>query len=321
MQRRHALLFAAAATGARAWAQVPGGSAPRSITWLGQHRGEQVLIDRFVARMEALGWARGRDFTLETRLAGDATRMPALAAELVALHPSLMIGTGNQAIAALKAATTSIPIVMMGSAAPVGVGFVRSLARPGGNITGVTYHPVEIGAKMVEALKAAAPRASRITLVWNPDFPGLSFYKTHFDSSLARLKLESTYLDVRRPQDFTAAAVLAQRPDAVVVVLDPVTTVLFPAISRFAIEHKLPTISAHRAFTTEGGMLALTPDLEEFVQNGTELVVRVLRGANPGELPVREPSRFNLIANLKTARAIGLAIPREVLLQANEVME
>lgn len=319
MHRRHAITVAATTLAALARAQ---GTKPAPIIgWLGQHRGEQRLVDIFTAKLEHLGLVRGRDFVIESRLNEDPSRRAALAAELLALRPALVLATGNHSIAAVKALTTSIPIVMFGAAAPVAVGFVRSLASPGGNITGISYHPVEVGGKMVELLRAAAPRVGRVTLIWNPDFPGLALYKPHFDSALARLKIESNYFDVRRADDFSPAAVMARRPEALIAILDPVVSTLYPAIARLALEHRLPTMSAHRLFTQEGGLLALLPDVDEMAQNTADIVARILRGAKPADIAVREPTRFQLIVNQRTARSIGLALPRDLLLQASEVLE
>jgi putative ABC transport system substrate-binding protein len=284
----------------------------------------QPILDGIVAQLARAGDLRGRDFSLESRFAErQVERLPSLARELVALRPAMIIAATNAATAAVLAETRSIPIVMFNSVSPVTMGFVGSLAHPGGSVTGTTYNPLEIGGKMVEALHAIAPRVKRVTVIWNPESQGgaMKLYKPFADRAAQRLNLAYTYIDLARAEDFSPADVLATRPEALYLPADSVVLSLMPQILRLASEQKWPTISVLRLAVELGALVALLPEQAEIEQNVADLVHQLLHGASAGNLPVREPTRFQLVLNMKTARAVGLAIPKDVLLQATEVLE
>jgi putative ABC transport system substrate-binding protein len=326
--RRSLLAFAFSSAAGRALAQVPspGHPSPPLIAWLSQEVRETggPFVEGILENLGKLGDVRGRDFILESRFAErQLSRIPVLARELVAMRPALIIAFSNTVTAAVLAETRSIPVIFVNSVSPVANGLVASLARPGGSATGTTYNPLEIGGKMVEALYAVAPRARRVTVVWNPDSQNgaMRLYKPFTDRAAQRLHLAYTYVNLARAQDFTAAAILATRPEALYVATDPVVMSVMPDVLRIASDYKLPSISVYRGFAEAGGLLALLPDQVENLENVADLVHRVLHGANPGELPVREPTRFQLVLNMRTARAIGLPITRDMLMQASEVID
>jgi putative ABC transport system substrate-binding protein len=319
MKRRTLLLAAGAVLPASR-----ASAAPRRIGWLSPFAPDfaQLLVDSVTARLRGLGHIAGRDIEIHTRFANrDYEKLPQLARELVALDPALIVSTNNNSTQHLMRATKTIPIVMAGALSPVQVGLVNSLARPGGNVTGTTNNQPEIAGKMLEVLRAAAPRLVRVTTVWNSQVPGMLQYQQPLERTARRLGITPSYVDIHRAEDFSMEALVATRPDGVIVTYDTAVAAHADAIVRAAREHKWLTLGVLKPFVQEGGLLALYPDSAEFEQNVAEIIDQILRGKKVADIPVRDPSRFQLTVSNATARALGITLPRELLLQANEVIE
>ncbi|MBI3371966.1 MAG: ABC transporter substrate-binding protein [Betaproteobacteria bacterium] len=278
-------------------------------------------MQEFTTRLNELGYVEGRDLLFERRFADRVVeRLTTFARELVALKPALIVAAPSYAVAAALQATRSIPIVMLGVSNPVEAGFVTSLARPGGNVTGTTYNQPEIAGKMVEIVKAAAPRTSRITIIWNPDAPGLQVFKPYADRAAGALGIAIHYVDIRRPEDFAIDMVLRGRPEALYVVTDAIFAPHMESIIRVALERKLPSIGIPRRFVEAGGLLYYGLDLRELWRTSATYVDRILKGANPADLPIQQPTKYELIINDKTAKALGITIPQSLRVRADEVI-
>ena len=279
----------------------------------------------FLAALKDLGWIEDRTLFLETRYAaGQSDRLPALAAELVRLKVDVIITFLNQETLAAQQATPSIPIVMFLGVYPVQAGFVSSLARPGGNITGTTVGPVT-GGKYRELLKEVIPNLTRVTVLLDPTFPGLAdaMSRERVEVEGRKLGLTLTPIAVRRPDDVeqALARVAKERPGALwVVPVGPIAAHVQHVIA-FATKERLPTIFPARFFVDAGGLMSYGYDRENLVRRSASYVDRILKGAQPADLPVEEPTKFELVINLKTAKALGLAIPPSLLQRADQVIE
>ena len=272
-----------------------------------------------------LGYVEGKDFTVEYRF---GERRPgavdALAAELVQLKVDVIVAAGDPAIQAAQRATTTLPIVMVAAGDPVRGGLVASLARPGGNITGMTFLSRELAAKRLEILKEAVPTASRVAVLWNPDNPGglLGFKATQAAAETLRLTLQS--FEVRKVADFEPAfrAMADAHAQANIVLTDPLTSAFGGRlVADLAMKGRLPIMCELREFTDSGGLISYGPSLLSMAQRTATYVDKILKGAKPGDLPVEQPTKFELVINLKTARALGLTIPPSVLIRAEEVIQ
>lgn len=278
----------------------------------------------FASWMRSAGYEEGRNLAIEWRYAeGDASRLPALAEELVRLKVELIMASFNDAIAAARRATRSIPIVMFNSVNPVEQGFVESLARPGGNVTGTAWSAPEITAKILQVLQEAAPRAKRVAAIGNTSMRGAREYGVSSAQGASKLGMEARAFPTGRPEEIAGALeqIAAYRPQALYVALDPVLASGMADIVAFALKHKLPAIANASLFVDAGGLLCYGPDVKELAEHTGGYVTRILGGAKPADLPVQLPSRFELVVNLKTAKLIGLKIPQSILLRADRVIE
>jgi putative ABC transport system substrate-binding protein len=312
-------LAALAAAGARA-----ADGEPWRVGWLGTSDSsqQQPLIDRFTRKIEARGYHVGRDLLLVPRLADNRLEaLPALAHELVATQPAAIVAVGSSCAAALARQTRTVPIVALYLTSPVETGLVASLAKPGGNVTGSTANQAELAGKLLEVLKIADRRVVRVAILRNPDNLGIQAYSPHAAQTAQRLGMHLHYVELRRREDLQLDALDQIRPDALYVVNDFVVNGLLPQLLAYALERRIASIGIDRAFARSGGLLALGPDLDEMDGNIAEYVDRVLHGAAPALLPVREPSRYDLAVNRATARAIGLPLSQELLLRAQEVID
>ncbi len=278
---------------------------------------EQTLRDR--------GWVTGQNLVIAYRQAeGKYDRLPALAAELVRLEPQVIVAVPTASARAAKGATSTIPIVMWGVADPIGEGLVGSLARPGGNVTGFTGSPpFETYAKQLQLLKEAVPAARRIAFLRNPpNAAGLPAVKIAQEAART-LGVELQVVDARAPEEFEPAfrAMAQARADALLVYGD---TAFFPHLGRLAelsLRHRLPTACSLREYTEAGGLMTYSINFADTVRQVAGYVDRLLRGAKPTELPVERPTKFELVINVKTAKALGLTVPPTLLLQADQVIE
>ena len=272
--------------------------------------------------LDALGYREGRNIVFEHRYAeGRPERLPDLAADLVRFKPDLIIAAGGDVAPFATRATATIPIVMITSADPVEGGLVASLARPGGNVTGVTFVSSELAGKRLQFLKEAAPRVTRVAVLWNPDHPDGEFPATHAAGGSLGIRVQS--LDVRGRDDFAGAfaAATRERTEAVIIVSSRLMTLNRARIIGFAAQNRLLLVSGWGPWAAEGGLLSYGPDLDAVIRSAAGHVDRILKGARPADIPVEQPTKFELVINLKTARDVGLTIPASLLARADRVIE
>ncbi|MBC5766244.1 ABC transporter substrate-binding protein [Ramlibacter albus] len=316
------VLSACLAAGATrtAWAQ----GEPRRVGWLvtGKRANAEGFVNGQFGRLASRGWRLGTDLVLVPRFAeNDLRALPALARELVATKPDIIVTGGSGPATAALGATRSIPIVVMYAAAPVEVGLVESLSRPGGNLTGTSAASPEFAGKLLDVLRSVRPSIERVAILRNPDNLGIQQYTPHAQAAAQRLGLKLHYFETRQPQQLRPEELDAARPDAIYVINDFVMGPLYATLARFALERRILSIGVDRNFVRAGGLLSLGPDQDEMEQVLVDYVDRILRGASPAVLPVREPTRFNLTINRRTAAAVGVTLTQELLLRAHEVLD
>src|SRR6516162_4017765 len=274
--------------------------------------------------LRELGWIEGKNLTFEARSAeDDLDRLPVLAAELVSLDVDVIVTVGTLAPLAAKRATSTIPIVMAFSGDPVGSGLVASLAHPGSNVTGLSGMAPDLAGKRLELVKDLLPEAHRVAVLWNAAnaYSAHSFKETVDAARMLAVELQS--LEVRAPADIDGAleAAMSQHADALIVIEDPLTIDHQAKIAEFAIRNRLPMMAGFKMFADAGGLISYGPNPGDFVRESVGYVAKILQGAKPSDLPVEQPTRFELVINLKTAKALGLTIPPLVLARADEVIE
>jgi ABC-type uncharacterized transport system substrate-binding protein len=323
--------FIALLGGAVAWplaARAQQGERVRRIGVLmgvADDREGQARVTALKQGLQELGWADGRNIQIETRFGGaDAARIRAHAAELVALAPDVIVGQTTPVIRALRQATSSIPIIMAAVNGPVDQGFVSSLAHPGGNITGFTFIDFEMVGKWLEMLKEAAHGISRAVLMFNPDTsPHYYVYLRSFEAVPRSIAVEVTAAPVRDIAEAEEAiATLGREPGGgLIVPPDAFTIVHDQLLVRLAQQHRVPAIYSYRTSVAKGGLMSYGPDPYDNFRRSASYVDRILKGAKPADLPVQQPTKFELAINLKTAKALGLQIPEKLLALADEVIE
>jgi putative ABC transport system substrate-binding protein len=274
------------------------------------------------ALLEA-GWAEGKNLTLDVRYPAQYARLPGFATELVALKPDVLASFGIPATQAAKRATTTIPIVMESLSDIVTSGLVLNLARPEGNVTGVSGFAADLSAKRLELIRELLPAAKRIGVLVNRANPVAVPILHEAEMAGQRLGLKLHVIDVRNAADLEPAfdALRRERTDALVLVTDPLLFTERPLIMKLAARHRMPAVYEHRLFPEGGGLLSYGPLAQERFQRMALYVDRILRGARPGDLPIERPTRFELVLNLKSAKALGLTIPPALLLRADQVIE
>jgi putative ABC transport system substrate-binding protein len=275
--------------------------------------------------LRALGYVEGRNIAYEVRFAeGKFDRLPGLAAELVALKPDVIGTQGGLALVAAKQATTTIPIVIALSVGDaVAVGWIASLARPGGNVTGMSDEVVQLSAKRMEILKEAAPQATRIAVVWNREDAGMTLRYREIEKAARTLNVDVQAFGVREPADFPTAfaEMTRRRPDAMFVVLDALTNVNRKQFIEFAAAQRIPAMYEAGFFVHDGGLMSYgSSALDEF-RRAAAYIDRILKGAKPADLPAEQPTRYYLSINMKTAAALGLTVPPSLLLRADDVVQ
>jgi len=277
---------------------------------------EQGLSDR--------GWFNGQNIAIEHRFAeGHFDRLPALAAELVGLRPDVIVADAAPATKAAKRATRSIPIVFAVHGDPIGAGDIESLSHPGGTITGLTLmHPELIG-KQLDLLKQAVPRASRVAVLWNAANSTKTLDWRELKPTARTLRIALQSREVRSPGDFDAAfaAIRDERPDALLTLGDALTFSARGSITDFAAKERLPALYQYREFVEGGGLMSYGADLADSFRRAAVYVDKILKGAKPADLPVEQPTKFELVINLKTAKALGLTIRPSLLQRADEVIQ
>jgi putative ABC transport system substrate-binding protein len=282
----------------------------------------QQLRQAFVKGLRDLGWIEGQTVVIEMRWGeGRIDEFPRIASELVALPVDLIVTWGPQVIRAAQQATATVPIVMAVVHEPVAFGFVKSLARPGGNITGLSFQDSELGTKRLELLKTIVPRMRRVALLWDPGGGGEIGVRA-MKASAQKLGLATQVLEVRRQEDFGPAFASARNQgDAVIQIASPFLATYRSRLIELAAAQRLPMTCETKLFVTEGCLMAYGPDFSEMSHRAAAYVDKILKGAKPADLPVQQPTKFELVINLKTAKALGLTIPQSLLQRADQLIE
>ena len=284
----------------------------------------QNLRHQFLLGLRDLGYIENRDFKLEERYAdGQLDQLPALAKELVQLPADIIAAGGEAAIRAAKQGTDQIPIVMLIAADPVISGFVATLARPGGNITGMSALASNMSGKRLELLQEIVPQTSRVAVLWNSG--NLSKVEEWKDTQNAGKTLGLTLhsIEARAPADFdnAFATILRERPDAMIAFTELLTLAFRDQIGKFAMANRLPMVAELREFAVAGGLASYGTSRPDLWRRAAAYVDKIVRGAKPAELPVEQPTRFELVINMKTAKALGIDVPPVMLTRADEVIE
>jgi putative ABC transport system substrate-binding protein len=284
------------------------------------------LLDAFRAGLHDLGYVEGHNLVIETRDAGGKPeRLPALLAELVATKPDVLVTTGRDGALAGKK-VTSIPVVAVVVGDPVGLGLVASLARPGGNLTGLSNMAPDLIAKCLEQLKLAVPHARRVAVLWHRDGSpqhAVSAMRRNAEAAGRGLGVTLQFVDVAGPDDLVRAfAEMSRgRADALVAVGSPMFFRARARLVEMAAQHRLPTVYQEREFVQAGGLMAYGPDYVEMFRRAATYVHKIVNGAKPADLPVEQPTKFELIINARTARALGLTMSPSVLARAHQIIE
>jgi len=285
---------------------------------------EANLVGPFREGLRDLGYVEGRNVLIEYRWAeGKYDRFPALIGELLALKVAEIVTAGTPATLAVKKATTSVPLVMTAVGDPVGTGIVPSLSHPGGNITGLTAISTEMDAKRLELLREVVPSVSYIALLWNAGSSLQVLAEKQVQAAAQVLRMRVLSLGVKTEEEIKSAlAVMArERPDALLVLADRLLLHHRALIMDFATRHRLPGVHAYRELVEAGGLMSFGPSYADMHKRAAYFVDRILKGAKPGDLPVERPRTFELVINLKVAKALGLTIPQSVLLRGTEIIQ
>jgi putative ABC transport system substrate-binding protein len=301
------------------WAQ----GTPRRIGVLNQTPTNLPLLKVWQDSLRDHGWVEGKNLITDRRSAeGHGERLPALAAELVALKPDVLVGSGPQVAVALKSATATIPVVFVAVFDPVAMGLVQSLSRPGGNITGLSTSAADMTGKDVEILRELVPSASKIALLVNPGNPMHRLVLAEVPSTARSLGVALPIVEATTAEelDTAFASAAAQHADAMIVLGDSLTNQEAPRVTALAANHHLPAIYLFRQFAP-GGLIVYGPDIADLLRRAGDYVDKILRGTKPADLPVEQPIKFELIINMKTAKALGLTVPPSLLVRADEVIE
>ena len=274
--------------------------------------------------LRELGWVEGQNIVIEYRWAeGRFDRLPDLAAELVRLKVDVIVGVPTSGALAAKNATRTIPIVGVSLTDPVGLGLIASLARPGGNVTGVSYSVgTDIFGKDLELLREVVPKVRRVAVLSNPDGPAQPLTISNIKGAAQSLGLQLLLLEARGPGDFDGAfaAMTRERVGALLVVTDPVFIPHRARLVNLAAKNRLPSIFSQRADVEAGGLMSYGPNFADMYRRAATYVDKILKGARPADLPVEQPTKFELVINLKAAKQIGLTIPQSVLYRADRVI-
>jgi putative ABC transport system substrate-binding protein len=283
-----------------------------------------AIWDPFRQGLRDLGYIEGRDIAIEYRSArGQSERLAVAATELAQLPVDVIVTFGSEATQAAKQATTTIPIVMAAIGDPVGAGFVASLARPGGNITGNSVLGAEVAGKRLQLLKLAVPTISRVAILWNPDNPSHPSYLDECKAAAPALGVEVLFVAVRSSDEFDSAfaAMMRERPDAFAMTGDILHQLHIGWIIDFLAKNRLPGMYLFRENVVAGGLMSYGASLPDLFRRAAGYVHKILQGTRPADLPVQQPIKFDLAINLKTAKALGLTIPEPFLLLADEIIE
>lgn len=285
---------------------------------------EANLIGPFRDGLRDLGYVEGQNILIEYRWAeGNYQRFPELIAELIASKVDVIVTAGTPATQAYQKARTSIPLVMVAVGDPVGTGIVASLNRPGGNITGLTSISPDLESKRIELLREVIPELSHIAVLWNPKNAFHAIENKQVETAAASFRMKVLYLGVETQDQIgnAFAQILEEGPEALLVLADRVFLHNRALIMDFATKYRLPGVYAYLELVEAGGLMSYGPSYADMHKRAATYVHKILKGAKPADLPVEQPTKFNLVVNLKTAKAFGLKIPQSLLLRADEVIE
>ncbi|MEA2794503.1 MAG: hypothetical protein QOI87_1883 [Bradyrhizobium sp.] len=296
----------------------------RRVGFLAMDVVEPTVQKAWLEGLRNHGWIDGRNLIIEYRYAPSQDRLPAFAAELVALSPDVLIAPNTQAAVALKSATANIPIVFAGVGDPVILGLVQSLSHPGGNMTGLSTVVPGFSGKIIEILREMVPTASKIAVLVNPGSPTHRLIVAEELPQIARnlgVAIPIVEATTAEELDIAFASAAAQHADAINVFGDALTVNNAPRVTALAAEHRLPAIYLFRLFATNGGLISYGPDIADLFFRAGGYVDKILKGTKPSDLPVEQPTKFELAINMKTAKALGLTVPPSLLVRADEVIE
>ena len=278
----------------------------------------------FLAGLRELGYQPGRNLAIEYRSAdNDPDRLPEVVAELVKLRVEVLVVSGSETSAAAKAGTATLPVVFAAAGDPVFAGLVKSYARPGGNLTGLSFIAPELGAKRVALVKEILPQARRLAVMWNARDPiaGREWDQARAAARSLGIAVDPAPIGETDDLSRALAALPKSRPDALLVIVDTRMVGFRKIIAEAAIKARVPCVAGWREYVTAGALASYAPDFRALFHRAAFYVDRILRGARPADLPVEQPSKFELVLNAKTAKALGITIPNAVLLRADEVIE
>jgi putative tryptophan/tyrosine transport system substrate-binding protein len=279
----------------------------------------------FLKGLVELGWVEGQNIIIERQFAAaNAERLKDSAAELVRLKVDVIVAAASAPTKVAKEATASIPIVFANTGDPVGQGFVQSLPRPGGNITGIAFDASpDITAKQAQLLIEVVPTASRLAVLWNPTSAFLHSYWSVLKTVAPTLRVSLQSLEVGDPNELERAfdSMIRERADGLIVLSDTFATFYRSRLAELAAKHRLPTVYGHSQYIEAGGLMSYGPSLSDVYRRAASYVDKILKGAKPADLPVEQPTKFELVINLKTAKALGLEVPPTLLARADEVIE
>ena len=327
MQRRE-FIAGLGAAGIAAWSNAAPAQQPGKLPIIGylgpsspENTGPNTAA--FLQRLRDLGWVEGRTITIEHRWAeGRPERVAEIAAEFVQQKVDIIVTTSSNDAIAMKQATSVIPIVFAVSGDPVGTGLVATLARPGGNVTGLSLQSTDLAGKRLEFLREVVPGFRRLAILANPDSPNVRSELPEVQAGARRLGFDTAKFEIRRAEDIVSAfEALKSWADALYVVTDPLVSTNRVRVNTLALEARLPTIYGFRELVESGGLMSYGPNFPDLYRRTAEIVDQILRGTRPADIPVEQPTKFELVVNLTTAKALGLTIPETFLVRADKVIE
>ena len=283
-----------------------------------------TYIQAFREGLGDLGYVEGQNLLLEIRWAeGKSDLLQGLAAELLTTRPDVLVTSGSEAILTLKRATGVVPIIMATVMDPVALGIAASLAQPGGNLTGLAILSPELTAKRLQLLKEVVPRLARVAVLWNPANPGNALMLREVETASQILGVRWQEVAVRGPDDLAGAfnAILGAQSNGILAIEDSMLVSHRSRIVESVARTRLPAMYAFRQFVDAGGLMSYGPDIPDSFRRAAAYVDKILRGAKPADLPVEQPTKFELVINLKTAKALGITIPQSVLIRADQIIE
>ena len=302
----------------------PGGTPRIALLDASSMAAREAEWNAFRQGLRELGYAEGQNIAIVSRSAdGRYERLPGLAAELVRLKPDLIVVAGTPAALAAKQATTTIPVVITGGGDPVPLKLVASLARPGGNITGLTNVTIELAGKRVGLLKEMMPKVSRVAILWDEANPAADFNVKETEAMATAVGLKARLFGVRDPNEFSSAfsAMRKEKVGALIIGPSPMFFGQRRRLADLASSNQLPTMLTLGEYTQAGGLMSYGPNYPDLFRRSATYVDKILKGAKPGDLPIEQPTKFELVINLKTAKALGLTIPPSLLARADQVIE